>query len=161
MPVQFKVNKESLDRVVLPEGLYTMEVMSFKPATSKKGDSTNINGRYQVIGPVGSDDPEVAAKKVQVFDSLNTGFGVGIQDFVHACGFELDDDGNMPGSFDGASEDKLAYSGPLLGVRFQAEIAVRDYNGPQNAIRSYVCAVPDCNVKNPKIRHSKNLLGKA
>lgn len=157
---KFSVNKESLEKIVVPQGLYTLEVMDLTPKPAKKVESGhNLNGRFQIIGRVGEDDPELQAKKVQVFDSLNTSFGVGIQDFVHACGLQLDEDGNIPGDFDGPSEDKLKYNGPLVGMRFQAEITIREYNGqPQNAIKSYVCTVPDCATVNPKIRHSSNLV---
>ena len=161
MGVKFAVNKESLDRPILPSGIYELEVMDFKPADSRKGDSTNINGRYQVIQVVGEEfNPELGAKKVQVFDSLNTSFGVGIQDFVHACGLPLEEDGSMPGEFDGP-DGKLKYSGPLLGRRFKAELAVKEYQGKmQNAIKSYICAVPNCASVNPKTKHSTNLMGK-
>lgn len=159
MSVKFAVNKESLERVILPERLYELEVMSLTPTKSAKGTSTNLNGRFQVISRVSEYDPEIAAKRIQVFDSLNTAFGVGIQDFVHACGMLLDDDGNVPGDFDGPSEDKLKYSGPLLGMRFKAELVIISYNGQlSNKIKSYVCAVKDCAQNNPKIKHATNLV---
>lgn len=159
MGVKFSVNKESLERTVVPQGLYQLEVMGFQPKAARNAaNGYNMNGRFQIINRVGEDDPELAAKKVQVFNSLNTSFGVGIQDFVHACGLELEEDGSMPGEFDGPSEDKLKYNGPLVGRRFEAEIAISDYNGQQqNTIQSFVCAVPNCSSVNPKIRHSKNL----
>lgn len=163
MAFSMKVDNSSLEGFdTIPQGVYEVKLLGFKPSTSKKGDSFNLNPSMEVIN-----HPDLAGRKV--FDTLNSNGAWTWPDFCHAFGLPMETDGQsswLPGDFEADkanyNPDKpetWKYQGPLVGRIAKIEVAVDSYQGKENnKIRRYFCAVTDCATKFPKIRHSENLL---
>lgn len=167
MGFSMNFNKEQLSgsKPPLPDGWYTLQLKGFAPKLAGANkDSVSLNPEIVTIG-----NPNPDLNDRRVFENLNSKAGWIIQDFVHACGLQMEEvqDGNqgteaasytLPGVFDGSDkfpEDpaQWKYLGPLTNKTFEAEIFTSEYNGKKsNKIRQYKCAVPGCTQK-----HSTNL----
>jgi hypothetical protein len=172
MPFKMGMTKEDLNGPppVAP-GVYELQVTGFRPKISKAGTSLNYNAEFTITNHP-SDDGR------KVFHPLNTSFGVAIRDFSHACGCALEtitvpgdidtpqhEEQVLPGAFENA--DKYPddpskwgkYIGPLTNKIFKAELAITSYNGkPKNEVRLFFCALQDCAIKEPDLKHSMNLI---
>jgi hypothetical protein len=161
----FKVDTSKVEgQEVFPPGIYDFKLVGFKPKKASTG-SINLNARFEMIN-----HPDHAGKKV--YDGLNEGAAFYWTDFCHALGLPMETDGQkdgnswLPGEFYGYDanhkEDDITtweYKGPLVGRVAKIEIAVGNYQGrDNNKIKRYFCALPDCAVKFPKIRHIEDLL---
>lgn len=151
---KMQASKEDLEGgKALPEGMYTIALRGFKPKTSKKKDSTNLNPDLRV-----TNHPTLNDEKV--FYSLNTNAPWIWMELCHAFGCPLEDDGSgnvsIPGNFDGPENDpsKWVYSGPLLNQEAQIKLVQKEYLGKmRNDIAMFVCRVAGCAEK-----HSDNLV---
>lgn len=139
-----------------PEGWYKLQFKGFKPELTKAKDGINLQPHFEIV-----QNKEYENRRV--FSGIGTKFVPGINDFVHACGMELEDvpgteNKKIPGIFKGEAENpddptKWEYLGPLLNKVFEAEVCIKEYNGKKsNRIKQYKCAVPSC-----KERHIPNL----
>jgi hypothetical protein len=173
MPFKMGMSKEDLTGPPpIPPGVYFLQVTNFKPKVSRKGDSLNYNAEFTV-----TQHPQYDGRKV--FSSLNTGFAVGIRDFVHACGIDMElvhvpstaeedqhDEFTLPGMFEDSDkypdnpEKWGRYLGPLTNKIFKAELAIVNPPGykPKNEVRVYSCAYPGCATEYPDVKHSQNLI---
>lgn len=162
MPFNMNFSKESLSGGggPLPEGWYQLMFRSFKPEATKNKDSVNLNAQFEIVN-----NPEYDGRRI--FETLSLKFPPAIQDFVHACGLQMEpvpgsEEATIPGAFKGMDTDpdepsKWEYLGPLTNKIFEAEIADREYQGKKSSkIKQYKCAVTGCNE-----RHITNLLRKS
>jgi hypothetical protein len=163
MAFKMNFNKEEVEglKPVSP-GIYNLLLIGFKPKKSKAGDSVNLNAQAKIIG-------NSEFENRMVFASLNTKIPGFIQDFVHSFGIEMEDQNGenpgIPGIFDGdvakfneADPTTWAYRGPLTGQVAQWELGLRDYEGnPTQDIAKFICKVPQCAQRFPKVRHSKDM----
>lgn len=149
------LSKESLEKKLVPGGIYTIHMGGFKPSRSKNNpDNVNLNPQLKIVN-----HKDFTGKPV--FVSLPRSEGWMIQDFVHCLGQELDPDGSIPGDWEFPSDDPATwrYKGPLLGKTGQVELVETTYNGkPQLKVKQFICAVKDCKTKNPNITHSTNMV---
>ena len=171
--LQFTPNQIENSYKVVDEGLYWITLTGFAPKMSKKkpdgsgGDSINFNPTMELTSledgspaPVRDD-----GKPLPVFGNLNTKGAWVINDFCHGFGIPMETDsaGNLsiPGIWVPEAEtdiEKCEYKGPLVGRKALVYLAKTTYNGKeQNKIKYYVCAVPNCAQKFPKIKHSTDL----
>lgn len=161
-------NKEKLEGLQpVPDGTYKVLFIEFKPDFSKKANeitgkkSTNLNARVKIL-----DHPEFEQDRFLIAP-LNEGVETFIQDFVHSFGLEMEnqlgDHPDIPGTFDGNQNDPKTwkYSGPLTAKTATWEIGIGDYNGrPVNTLKRFICTVPNCASRFPKITHSKDMAKK-
>lgn len=158
MPFNMNFSKESLSgKPPAPEGWYRLQFTGFKPVASKNKDSVNLQPQFQIV-------QNTEHEGGKVWSNMNTNAPFVIQDFVHACGLEMeqepDGSAKIPGVFKGVDENpddptKWEYFGPLMNKIFEAELFISEYNGRKsNKIKQYRCIVPNC-----KERHSTNLNG--
>lgn len=159
MPFQMNFSKESLSGAPpVPDGWYQIMFSGFKQEAASKKDSINLNPQFFI-----HNHSEYEGRKV--WANLNTKGPWVIQDFVHACGVEMEkvdgtDESTLPGIFKGMEENpedpsKWEYLGPLTNKVFEAEVFTSEFNGRKsNKIKQYKCAVPSCSE-----RHSTNLGG--
>ncbi len=162
MGFKMSVTKESLSWKILPEGLYALELVSLQPKKPSKAPAEgydpgthglNINARLVVV----NNTEEL--NETSVFFTLSTKFPTAIQDFSHAFGFAMEEEGgniSLPGELlgDPTNPDSLKYAGPLLGRICTAFIEPQVYNNnTRNTIRYFNCAVMACGT-NDKVRHS-------
>lgn len=149
----------------LPPGIYDFTVKEFKPATSKKGGSVNLNPYLRITNHPTLNDRAV-------FENLNSQAWWVQEDFCHALGVPMEDDGSggmiLPGKFickqHGEADckcdpkDNWMYQGPLVGRVGKLEIAMGDNGkgGMVAKVKRYICAVPGC-----QERHRESLLSAA
>ena len=164
-PFQMGYSKSELSgSSPVPDGWYKLQLISFSPKIAgKEKDSVSLNAQMEII-----QHSEHTGRKI--FASLNSKAGWILQDFVHACGLEMEEiqDANagteaasytIPGVFEGSDQypddpSKWKYQGPLTNQVLEAEVATTEYMGKKrNEVRQYKCAVPNC-----AERHSVNLL---
>lgn len=163
MAFKMGFNKEEIEGLKpVPAGIYNVLLVGFKPKTSKAGDSINLNAQVKIVG-------NAEFENRMVFASLNTKIPGFIQDFVHSFGIEMEDQNgenpSIPGVFDGEptkfneqDPSTWKYQGPLLGQTAQWELGLRDYEGqPTQDIIKFICKVPQCAERFPKVRHSKDM----
>lgn len=154
------VSKESLEQKRMTGGIYEVQFVGFKPKKSSKG-TTLLRPEMKILG-----NADFNGKLVFDKYSLPLNSGWAVQDFVHAFGFELDPEGNIPGEWDFPNVDNpetWKYRGPLVGKTAKVEIVEAEYtdksgnkkNGIQ--IKQYICSVPNCVAKNPTIKHSTSI----
>lgn len=160
------VSKESLTQKRMTGGIYEVQFVSFKPKKSSKG-TTLLRPEMKILG-----NADFNGKLV--FDKyglpLNSGWAV--QDFIHAFGFELDPEDNIPGEWEFNNQPgtdpmddptKWKYRGPLVGKTAKVEIVEAEYTDKSGnkkngiAIKQYICSVPNCVAKNPTIKHSTSI----
>jgi len=172
MAFKMGMTKEDLSGPApVPPGIYELQLTGFRPKIAKSGESLNYNAEFTVTGHAQYDGRKV-------FHPLNTSFGVAIRDFVHATGLDMetvivptsaDSDQHeemvMPGTFENADlnpDDPSKwgkYIGPLTNKVFKVELAITNYQGKdKNEVRAFFCALPDCAVKYPDMKHSQNLI---
>lgn len=146
------------------EDLYTVRIEGFKPALSSAKTSINYNPVLRILSGKNT-GAEFAGKSV--FENLNSGAPWIMNDFVHAAGLPLDKieetgELTMPGGFEGSNPEDPStwkYVGPLVGRTLEVYVIKSEYNNkPNNKIKYYVCALPDCNTKYPEVKHSTNLV---
>lgn len=152
--MQVKLDKDKLVTKIVTKNIYELSFKGFKPKKSKNGDSINLNATLEVVN-----DPQFSG--AVVFAGLNTKIDSWIQDFVHAFGLAINEDGSIPGDFEGDPNDPSTwkYVGPLQGRVLRAEVMPTSFEGRQrNEINRYICAVPQCATKFPDISHSMNMI---
>jgi hypothetical protein len=171
--IQFKRETINTQRQVAEEGMYTLALRGFtpKPIIPKDGTDVspgvNYNPILEILSKVdGSPAPtRTDGKPLRVFFSAPTTWQGAVEDFCHAFGLPLEDDGNgnvgLPGIWDPQEEQdvtKCTYRGPLLdGRTAQAFLVKTTYNGQEkNEIKYFVCKVPNCAQKFPKLIHVKS-----
>jgi hypothetical protein len=141
----------------------------FKPKLSKKKEgkdqSVNLNPEIKVVNDSRSDASGKPLNGQKLFESLNLSFLPRVQDFCHAFGAPMTENGenvDIPGYFDGDtsqsnSEAAVAawgqYHGPLLNEIGTIELAEVKSRKPgakptdtQVDIKRYVCRVAGCTV---------------
>ena len=151
------------------DGQYKVLFIDFKPAHSKNANqvtgkhSINLNAKVKIL-----EHPEFEQERFLIA-SLNEGVPSFIQDFVHSFGIEMDeqleDNPSIPGTFDADKakfkkddQSTWVYAGPLTAKTAIWEVTTSDYNGrPVNQLRRFICSVPDCGTKYPKIWHSQDM----
>lgn len=135
----------------MPTGIHEVRLDGFKPATSKKGDSINLNPIMKVIN---TSDPELVGK--EVYFNMNTSFFTGIVDLCHAFGEALIPNGDtfdIPGSFGSGDEQDPKrwppYQGPLLGKTAKLEMAEADNGkgGTTVKVKRFFCQVQGCTMQ--------------
>ena len=164
MPFQMGFSKGDLGgSSPVPDGKYILQFIGFRPRASKAGDSVSLNAEFEIV-----QHSEYTGRRI--FAGLNNKAGWIYQDFVHACGLEMEEvqDGNqgteaatytVPGVFDGSDQfpedpTKWKYLGPLANKIFEVEVGTTEYQGKKrNELTQYFCTVPNCTE-----RHSTNLL---
>jgi hypothetical protein len=164
MAFSMAFDKDSLSGgKVIPNGIYEVRLVGFKPRKNKNGDSVNFNAIMEVINHPDYD-------KTKLFETLSAKAGFTQWDFAHAFGLELEDQGNgqyaLPGTWDGdlasfKADDPSTwkYDGPLVGRDAKVEVAIDTYEGKENnKIKRYFCIVPDCATRFPDNKHSQDLL---
>lgn len=167
MPVRMGVSGDTLKAPEpVDEDLYTVRLEGFRPDATKNKTSINFNPQFRVISG-STTGGKFAGKNPAPFESLNQNAGWIQQDFVHACGMELEKDGDeyfMPGKWDGDPVNNpkgLKYSGPLVGKTLKIYVIKKESQTKKgsffNVLKYYVCAIPDCNTKFPDVRHSTDL----
>jgi hypothetical protein len=139
----------------LDEGMYKLRLIAISCKKSTKGDSTNMKFEYEIQGQQQKDGKSF---KTNIFISEKAGW---IQnDAVHALGLTMEEQPGgalaIPGDFVGpdAEPEKWQYKGPLLGRDCEAFL-VND--GRYNNIKYFVCHVPNCAQRFPKVSHTKDL----
>ena len=166
MPFKMGMSKEDLSGPKpVPPNIYELQVTGFRPKVAKSGTSLNYNAELTIVN-----HPEYDGRKV--FHPLNTSFGVAIRDFVHSMGEKLEKRNIggeelevLPGMFENQDsnpddpEKWGKYLGPLTNKVGKAELAITQYQGKdKNEVRSFICAVPQCAVLEPDMKHSTNLI---
>lgn len=161
---QMDFSTEQLEGIQpVPNGIYRLRLIGFEPKASKAGDSINLNPIFQFIDPEYSERPSL-----RYSFTGNTKIPSFLQDLVHATGLEMEEDGDksrIPGFWDGDKQkydakdpSTYVYSGPLLNQELQAEVVQDEYQGRvNNKIRKFICAVPNCAERFPKIRHAEDM----
>jgi hypothetical protein len=165
--VVFNQEKIESQFKIVPEGLYQVKVLGFKPAKSKGGDSINFNPILELVGTTdGSPCPKQedgSPITSQYWAGLNSKADGIVNDFCHCFGLPMEGPPTaleIPGIFDGPEGEpsRWQYKGPLVGRIGKAYLIQQEYNTRQsNKIKYYVCAVPDCPTRFPKVRHSTDL----
>jgi hypothetical protein len=152
----------------VPAGWYELRVKAGVVKMSKSGKGYN----YEFYTEVVNNKAELNGSFVPM--RANNGFNQAkvVNDFAHACGFELEKDGSIPGDWklkdpakklaDGSDDfNNAQYSGPLLGKVFRAELAVGNWDGEdRNEVKQMQCKIQDCVTKNPEIKHLTDIRGK-
>jgi hypothetical protein len=137
----------------------------FKPKLSKKKpdkeQSVNMNPEIKIINDSRNTPDGKPLNGQKLFESLNLSFLPRVQDFVHAFGLEMVENGenvDFPGYFDGDTSNPDpaqwgAYHGPLLNEQATIELAEVKSRKPnakstdtQTDIKRYVCRVAGCTV---------------
>jgi hypothetical protein len=142
----------------LDEGMYKLRLTSINCKFTEKKDSVNMRWEYEILGHQTKDGK---AYKTSMFISQKAGW---IQnDATHALGLTMEEQPDksltIPGEFTGpdAEPEKWQYRGPLLGRECQAYLVRETSNGREyNNIKYYVCAVPNCAQRFPKVAHTKD-----
>jgi hypothetical protein len=163
----FKTTEIEVSRKVVDEGVYWLTFNGFAPKMSQKGDSINF---YPQLDITSMEDGSPAPTKddgrpISLMFNCNEKAKWIINDMVHAFGIPLEEDGQgnsmIPGVWVPEGEQditKCEYKGPLIGKKGKVHLIKGDFNGtPQNKIKSFFCAVPNCQQKYPKIKHSDDL----
>jgi hypothetical protein len=150
----------------LPAGQITVIFGGFKPKLSKKQEgkeqSVNLNPEMKIINDSRTTPDGKSLNGQKVFESLNLSFLPRVQDFVHAFGVEMVEDGenvNLPGYWDGDTTQRDPtkwglYHGPLEGEQATLELievpsrkAGAKATDTQVDIKRYICRVPGCTVQ--------------
>jgi hypothetical protein len=157
-------------RANLPTGMIQVIFNGFKPKLSKNKEkpSVNMNPELKVINDSRNDASGKPLNGQRVFENLNLSFLPRVQDFCHAFGLVMTEDGDdvqLPGYFDGdtASPDPAnwgQYHGPLQGEIATLELCetqaqkkdaggnyVLDPTKTRTEIKRYICRVPNCQVQ--------------
>lgn len=153
-------------RANLPAGMIQFVFTGFKPKISKNKENptVNLNPVIKVINDSRTDASGKPLNGQTLFDSMNLSFLPRLQDFCHALGQPMIENGenvDIPGYFDGDTSDANAlhpekwgtYHGPLeneMGTLELAEVPSRKAGAKatetQTDIKRYVCRVAGCTV---------------
>jgi hypothetical protein len=144
----------------------------FKPKLSKlkvgKTQSVNMNPELKIVNDSRTDPSGKPLNGQKLFENLNLTFLPRVQDFVHAFGQEMVENGDnvdFPGYFDGdtSATDPAKwgqYHGPLQGEIATLELAEEPSRkagakptDTQVSIKRYICRVPGC-----AVNHMESLL---
>jgi hypothetical protein len=148
------ISKESLQGLPdLEAGIYEFRIDGFKPKTSSKKTSINLNPQLIVINHSKYNDRHI-------WHNCNSAFPPGMIDLCHSVGVRFDnedgDDPQFPGEFvpDGAPIEQTSYQGPLMGQIGKCEVAESDdgKGGKTMKLKRFFCVVPGCTHK-----HSEDL----
>ncbi|HEY1644842.1 MAG TPA: hypothetical protein VGF75_00465 [Candidatus Saccharimonadales bacterium] len=169
MPFKYNMDAEKLRRPEpIPQNIYTLRLTGFKPKKSKDGESVNFNPQFTIIDPGQKWDGKVE-KYLFVGSAKVPSL---LQDMVHALGEIMEQDPNDPDSpasipgiwdadqvkFQADDPSTWVYQGPLMNKECKAELYINSYQGQDNnRILRFLCAIPDCATKFPKIQHSTNM----
>ena len=165
------IPKSALEpRPAFQAGVYDVMFKGFKPALSKKSpdkeQTINLNPEIVIVNSPLTFPDGKPYNGTKVFTSLNLGFMPAVQDFFHAFGEALIEDGDnvdIPGSFaNGTSNPDPKnwgpYSGPILNAIGKLELVevqankkqgntyVPDPTKTRSDIKRYICAVSGCQV---------------
>ena len=170
MAFKMGVSAEQLEGIQpVSSGIYEVLFLTFNPKLSKEANqitgnhSINLNAKVKILG-----HPEFETDRF-LFAPLNEGARRIWNDFVHSFGLEMDDqlgpEPSIPGIFDAdptifRQDDPTTwrYAGPLTSKVAQWEVSVGEWKGkPSQDLRQFICSVPDCATKFPKITHSKDM----
>lgn len=155
----------------LPAGMIEVMFKGFKPKISKKQEgkdqSVNLNPELVIINDSRSDLSGKPLNGQKLFDSMNLSFLPRLQDFCHAFGTPMTEDGenvDLPGYWDGDTQATThggvpdptkwgAYHGPLLNESATIELAEvpsrktgAKPGETQTDIKRYICRVSGCTV---------------
>jgi len=148
----------------LPAGMVQVIFKGFKPKLSKKQEgkdqTINMNPDLVIINDTRTDPSGKSLNGQKLFTSLNLSFLPAVQDFCHAFGCPMTDDGDnvqLPGYFDNSTDVDPAkwglYHGPLDGEQATIELAEVPSRRPgakatdtQVDIKRYLCRVLGCTV---------------
>jgi len=149
----------------LPAGTIQVIFGGFKPKLSKKQpdkeQSVNLNPELKIINDSRNTPDGKPLNGQKVFESLNLSFLPRVQDFVHAFGCAMTEDGenvDLPGYFDGdtTAKDPVQwgqYHGPLTNEMATIELAEvpsrksgAKATDTQVDIKRYICRVAGCTV---------------
>lgn len=167
-------------RPALPSGIYDVMFKGFKPQLSKTANvntgekSINLNPELVICNsPLTLPDGK-PVNGSKVFTSLNLSFLPAVQDFFHAFGEALVENGDnvdLPGSFANGTQDPDpknwgAYSGNIVNGMAKVELVetmankknaqgqyVPDPTKTRTEIKRWICAVPGC-----EIQHLESLI---
>ena len=169
MAFKFGIDNEKLQAPKpLPQAIYKLRLTGFNPRHSKDRESVNFSPTFVLVAPGEKYDGK-ELKFAFIANSKTPGL---IQDMVHACGEIMEGDANDkdavlqipgiwdadPAKFKADDASTWVYQGPLLNKELQAELYIDSYNGKENnKILRFICAVPQCETKFPKIKHSDNM----
>jgi hypothetical protein len=157
----------------LPAGRLTVMFKGFKPKLSKNpsestGEKTvNLNPEITVINDSRSTQDGKPLNGQKVFTSLNLSFLPAVQDFFHALGVPLTEDGEnveLPGYFDGDASNPDpskwgTFQGPAINETAELELVevqankkvgntyVPDPTKTRTDIKRWFCRVPGCTVQ--------------
>lgn len=168
MAFKMGVSTEALEgKMPVPNGIYEVQLSGFEPKVSKNGDSINLNPILKIVN-----HPQHNGQRI--FFNLNTKAPWIMQDLAHAFGFPMEehptgDGGAMeahlpggPNAWQGNPDDisTMKYQGPMLGQVAKVEVIEehKPNQRPRNNIKMFICAIPDCSTKYPKVTHSTNLI---
>jgi hypothetical protein len=177
MSFKFKVDNEKLQGIEpVPQGIYKLRLVGFNPkhAKPKQGsdisESVNFNPEFEIVAPGTKYD----GRSLKYAFSANTKIPNWIQDMVHGLGMEMEgydpnnpeSEASIPGIWDADAAkfnrqdaSTWTYQGPLLNKECNAELYITEYNGRKNnSILRFICAVPKCNERFPKIQHSDKMV---
>jgi len=177
----FKAENIYNTRKVVKEGMYWLTVGGFsqKWTKPKEGETPhqwiNFNPILELTATTDSSPVPLNddGSHIRIWYPASQKFEASVNEFSHACGLPLDiitdpqtkeESATLPGIWTPENEDdieKCTYKGPLVGKKLQAYIVKGSYQGTEkNEIKFFVCAVPNCNQKFPKLVHIKNLIQK-
>jgi hypothetical protein len=169
MGFKFGVDNEKMQRPEpVAQGIYTLRLTAFNPKHSKDHESVNFQPVFTLVAP----GEKYNDRELKFAFIANSKVPSLIQDMVHATGELMEGDANDkhailqipgiwdadPAKFDPKDASTWVYQGPLLNKELKAELYVDTYNNvPNNKILRFICAVPQCEQKFPKIMHSTNM----
>ena len=156
----------------VPAGKITVMFKGFKPKLSKKQEgkdqTVNLNPELVIVNDSRSFPDGKPLNGAKLFESLNLSFLPRVQDFCHALGVPLTEDGDnvtLPGYFDGDNDNPDPtrwgnFQGPMLNETLELELVEVQANkkGPDGKyhpdptktrtdIKRYFCRVPGCQVQ--------------
>lgn len=156
----------------LPAGTIQVIFKGFKPKLSKKKEgkdqSVNFNPELVIVNDQRTTEDGKQLNGQRIFDALNESFLPRIQDFFHALGVPLTENGDnvdLPGSFDNNTNDPDPstwgeFRSPAVNEIATLELATVKSRRPgakptdtQTDVKRYICRVPGCTVQ-----HSESLL---
>jgi hypothetical protein len=151
----------------VPGGWYKLRLKSMVAKLSKSGKGINYEAYMNVV------ENKAEYNDSFVLCRMNNGFKQAMvaQDFCHGLSFPLEVDGSFPGDWtvkdatkpvdDPTYYDGAQYNGPLLGKVMEAELVTTTFEGQErNEVKQIRCAVTDCAIRFPDIRHLTDLIGK-
>lgn len=153
----------------LPPGTVQVIFKGFRPKLSKKKEgkeqSVNLNPDLQIVNDPRSTEDGKPLNGQRVFEVLNLNFLPRIQEFFHALGVPLTENGDdvgLPGYFEGDTNNPDPTTWGEFRSQAINEIATLELvtvksrkpnakpTDVQTDIKRYVCRVPGCTVQHPE-----------